>query len=98
MPWRNIRRNLGREDRSRVLEISNLSSGYCPEPDSWDAVARVLDALGISHPGRFTSEIQFRKCEHCSERNVVKDGSLVCQVCGHNLPMSWNFVKGPSWD
>ena len=30
----------------------------------------------------------------CGERNVVKDGWFVCQVCGGDLPESWNFEAG----
>ncbi len=54
-----------------VAEVSNQSTGFCPEPKSWPAVAAALDRAAIPHPGRFTSEIAFRRCEACGERNVV---------------------------
>jgi hypothetical protein len=47
-----------------VEEVSNLSTGYCPEPRSWYAVGEALDRLGITHPGRFTTEVVFRRCTH----------------------------------
>jgi hypothetical protein len=75
----------------RVIEISNQSTGYCPEPSCWPAVARALDAAGIAHPGAFTFEATFRRCTSCGERNLVKDGDLECAVCGAELPGSWNF-------
>jgi hypothetical protein len=75
-----------------VEEVSNLSTGYCPEHDSWEAVARALDVIGVEHPGRFTTEILFRLCTHCGERNVVKDDWFVCEVCGGDLPEFWNFA------
>lgn len=77
-----------------VEEASNQSTGYCPEPESWAAVAVVLDRLGIAHPGRFTHGIAFRRCEKCHQTNIVKDGWFVCG-CGAELPEEWNFDDGP---
>jgi hypothetical protein len=77
-----------------VVEVTNQSTGYCPEPESWSAVASALDALGIAHPGRFTQEVVFRRCPACGERNVVKDGWFVCGMCGADLPADWNFSAG----
>ena len=57
----------------RIIEVSNQSTGYCPEPESWPAVAKALDEAGILHPGRFTFEAVFRRCPACGERNLVKD-------------------------
>jgi hypothetical protein len=74
-----------------MAKVSNQSTGYCPEPESWPAVAEVLDRLGVSHPGGFTTEIVFRRCDHCGERNVVKDGWFFCGSCGKELPRAWNF-------
>ncbi len=78
-----------------VEEVSNLSTGYCPEPESWDAVARALDGIGVDHPVRFTTEIVFRRCPECGQRNVVKDGWFACEVCGGGLPEVWNFGDEP---
>jgi hypothetical protein len=78
-------------DRVEVAEVSNQSTGYCPEPGSWPAVAAALDRIGVRHPGRFTAEIVFRRCGICGERNVVKDGWFVCGACGTDLPAGWNF-------
>ncbi len=77
--------------RVEVAEASNQSTGFCPEPGSWPAVAAALDRLGVPHPGRFTTEVVFRRCEKCGERNAVKDGWFVCAVCGAELPAGWNF-------
>jgi hypothetical protein len=73
-----------------VVEASNQSTGYCPEPESWPAGAAVLDRLDVRHHGRFTQEVTFRKCEQCGERNIVKEGWLVCGVYGADLPERWN--------
>jgi len=78
-------------DGLEVEEVSNQSTGFCPEPTSWLAVSAALDLLGVRHPGRFTSEVTFRLCTACGERNVVKDGWFVCGVCGADLPLAWNF-------
>jgi hypothetical protein len=79
------------DDRIEVVEASNQSTGYCPEPDSWPAVEEALDRISVPHPGRFTAEILFRRCERCGERNVVKDGWFACGACGSELPAVWNF-------
>ncbi len=78
-------------DGLRVEEVSNQSTGYCPEPESWPAVATLLDRIGIGHPGRFTHEVVFRRCPACGERNIVKEGWFVCDLCGAELPTAWNF-------
>jgi hypothetical protein len=79
------------EDGLRVEEVSNQSTGYCPEPESWSAVATALDRIGLPHPARFTQEIVFRRCPACGERSIVKDGWFVCGRCGADLPAAWNF-------
>jgi hypothetical protein len=76
-----------------VEEISNQSTGYCPEPESWPAVAAALDRIGMAHPGRFTQAVIFRRCPSCGERTIVKDGWFVCGLCDAELPVAWNFDK-----
>jgi hypothetical protein len=78
-------------DSCRVIEVSNQSTGYCPEPESWKAVADALDKAGIEHPGHFTFEAVFRRCTHCGERNLVKDAWFYCAICESALPPAWNF-------
>lgn len=79
-------------DGPRVCEASNQSTGYCPDPDCWPAVARALDRAGIPHPGHFTTGITFRRCEGCDERNIVRDGDFTCALCAEPLPATWNFA------
>jgi hypothetical protein len=74
-----------------VVGASNQSTGYCPDPDCWPAVAAALDRAGIPHPGRFTVEVIFRRCPSCGERNLVKDDWFVCALCEAELPREWNF-------
>ncbi|MFC0041928.1 hypothetical protein [Actinomadura rayongensis] len=74
----------------RVSEISNQSTGYCPEPHFYAAVQSALDAAALDHPGRFTVPFIFRRCESCSQFNVVKDDHYVCAICDEPLPTSWN--------
>ena len=69
-----------------VAEVTNESTGYCPEPESWPAVMAALARIGVARPGRFTREIVLRRCTACGERNVVKDGWYVCGSCGADLP------------
>lgn len=73
-----------------VRDISNHSTGYCPDLGSWPAVAAALDRAGLAHPATFTKALIFRRCQGCHERNVVKDGNFVCMACGRELPPEWN--------
>ncbi|MBL7259682.1 hypothetical protein [Paractinoplanes lichenicola] len=79
----------------RVVEVSNQSTGYCPDPDCWPAVAESLDRLGMEHPDGFTHELTFRSCPDCGERNIVRDGDFTCALCDGELPMVWNFNPAP---
>ena len=74
-----------------VVEITNQSTGFCPEPESWDEVAVALDAIPLIHPDDFTNRVTFRRCVSCEQRNLVKDGWFVCGVCNAELPKEWNF-------
>lgn len=74
-----------------VGEVTNQSTGYCPDPDSWPAVAEALDRAGLPHPDDFTAALLFRRCPDCLERNVVRDGDFSCALCGAELPRWWNL-------
>ncbi|QDU41848.1 hypothetical protein Mal52_03020 [Symmachiella dynata] len=74
-----------------VTEVSNQSTGFCPEPESWPHVAAALESVPLPHPGGFTTSIVFRLCPGCRERNIVKDGWFKCELCGASLPEHWNF-------
>jgi hypothetical protein len=78
-------------DRWTVSEISNQSTGYCPDLTSWPAVQAALDRAGLDHPGRFTHPIVFRRCPACHERNIVKDDHFACAICEADLPEIWNL-------
>ncbi|MEL6109843.1 MAG: hypothetical protein AAFU85_27860, partial [Planctomycetota bacterium] len=64
--------------RPEVIEVSNQSTGFCPEPESWASVAEALDAIPVPRPDDFTTKVLFRRCQSCGERNLVKDGWFVC--------------------
>ncbi|MFJ3102969.1 hypothetical protein [Streptomyces sp. NPDC086835] len=72
--------------RPEAVEVSNLSTGYCPDPDCWPAVAAALDRAGVVRPERFTHEIVFRRCTGCGELGIVREGDFVCVFCGRDLP------------
>ena len=77
----------------RVTEVTNQSTGYCPDPDCWPAVRSALDVLGIPHPADFTIKVIFRRCTTCGERNIVRDDDFTCALCESSLPAQWNFVR-----
>jgi hypothetical protein len=77
-----------------VSQVSNQSTGYCPDLVSWSAVAAALARVGLPRPGAFTHEVVFRRCLECDELNVVKEGYFVCAFCESNLPAVWNLERG----
>jgi hypothetical protein len=79
----------------RVTAATNLSTGYCPEPECWAAVAVALDQLGVPRPQGFTNSFVFRRCPRCGERSLVKDDDFCCAICGADLPAAWNFADPP---
>jgi hypothetical protein len=74
-----------------AVDISNQSTGYCPDLGSWGAVRLALNEAGILHPGRFTQPMVFRLCPDCSHINIVRDDDYVCAMCPRELPQEWNF-------
>ena len=74
----------------QVVEDTNQSTGYCPEPESWPAVAAALKAAGFRAPGGFTTEFLFRRCPDCGTLSLVKEGWFECAACGGPLPLAWN--------
>ncbi|MGW2960795.1 hypothetical protein ACWDGI_20285 [Streptomyces sp. NPDC001220] len=77
-------------DRWTVSEVSNQSTGYCPDVASWAEVARALDAVELRRPSGFTHEVVFRRCPDCQEHNIVREDDFVCVFCGGDLPPAWN--------
>jgi hypothetical protein len=75
----------------RVSEITNQSTGYCPEPESWAAVAHTLATIGIEYPPGFTSLFIFRRCQGCGTINIVKENQFECAVCEITLSRVWNL-------
>jgi hypothetical protein len=73
-----------------VGEVTNQSTGYCPDTDCWPAVASALDRAGLARPDGFTTGFVFRRCEFCFYLNVVKDEDFTCCLCGEDLPPMWN--------
>jgi hypothetical protein len=72
-----------------VVEVSNQSTGYCPEPESWTAVAAVLKSAGLSAPSGFSLDCHFRRCL-CGNVTLIKDGIFKCGICGKPLPAGYN--------
>ncbi|MBY0231543.1 MAG: hypothetical protein K2W96_19835 [Gemmataceae bacterium] len=70
--------------------VSNQSTGYCPEPESWPHVAAALTRAGIAAPDGFDPAFHFRRCEGCDEINLLKPGLPDCGTCSAPLPSLWN--------
>jgi len=76
--------------RLSVTWVTNQSTGYCPEPDSWPAVRAALERAGIAAPDGFSQEFIFRRCPNCGSINLVKDDLFECGLCSESLPEEWN--------
>ena len=74
-----------------VTWVTNQSTGYCPEPDSWPAVEAALVRAGIAALGGFTQAFDFRRCPRCAAINIVKDGVFECGICSTAVPKEWNL-------
>lgn len=80
-----------------AAHVTNQSTGYCPDPDCWPAVAAALAAADIPGPRALSHAFVFRRCPACGQINVVKDAWFVCAGCDAELPARWNFdVPVPS--
>jgi hypothetical protein len=73
-----------------VTAVSNQSTGYCPEPESWPAVAATLSAAKLEPPAGFELACVFRLCPRCKSKNLVKGGVFECGVCAAELPATYN--------
>ncbi|HEU0027431.1 MAG TPA: hypothetical protein VFQ25_09975 [Ktedonobacterales bacterium] len=82
------------EDGWEAREVSNQSTGYCPEPASWQAVVAALADIPLPHPDRFTQAYLFRCCPACHQLNLVKEDIFVCAICDAELPTEWNCEAG----
>lgn len=84
-----------REESGRwaVDEVTNQSTGYCPDVSSWPAVAEALDRAGIVRPSGFTHEVVFRRCPSCRQLNIVREEDFVCVFCDEVLPQEWNVDR-----
>ncbi|MFF2041763.1 hypothetical protein ACFVVX_15115 [Kitasatospora sp. NPDC058170] len=82
--------------RWAVNEVSNQSTGYCPDVASWPAVANALDQADLDHPDYFTHAVVFRRCLTCQEHNIVREDHFVCVFCDADLPGRWNVDPNAS--
>jgi hypothetical protein len=82
---------LGFASALRVARATNQSTGYCPEPSSWPALAAALDLAGLSRPNHFEPALEFRRCARCGELAILKPECPECATCGTALPDAWNL-------
>lgn len=76
-----------------VVGVSNQSTGYCPEPESWLAVAEALSGVGLLAPDGFALACEFRRCIGCDGLTLVKSGVFECGTCGAELPTAYNVQE-----
>jgi hypothetical protein len=74
-----------------IIAITNQSTGYCPEPSSWTALAQTLQSLEVKFPNYWTTVFDFRRCSQCSTISIVKQDVYECAVCENFLSKEWNF-------
>ncbi|WP_110514314.1 hypothetical protein [Herpetosiphon llansteffanensis] len=77
-------------NRLIYCELTNQSTGYCPEPTTWTVVQQVLDSIGLPHAGAWATSYEFRRCPACAMLNLIKEHWFFCAVCEHELPRQWN--------
>ena len=74
-----------------LSSVTNLSTGFCPEPNSWPTVAKELVRIGLQVPNGFGPGFDFRRCAVCGTTNTVKEGWFFCAQCDSELDQEWNF-------
>ena len=74
-----------------IYRITNQSTGYCPEPDSWGSVQNALSKTRIEFPNGFEPPFEFRRCPGCGTLAIVKEEEFTCLMCGSDLPREWNI-------
>jgi hypothetical protein len=75
-----------------VAAVTNQSTGYCPEPACFTAVAQALVAAQLEAPEGFAHAFVFRRCPECEGIVIVKDDEFECPTCALPLPVQWNFA------
>jgi len=80
----------GIDDLVYIDRITNQSTGYCPEPSSWESVAESLTSVGIKFPTEFDPAFEFRHCDKCDTLNIVKDEFYTCMSCYDDLSEEYN--------
>ena len=70
---------------AEVGAVTNQSTGYCPAPTCWPAVAQALAAAGLTPPAGLTVALVFRRCAACQQINIIKDGWWACAACSAPL-------------
>jgi len=65
----------------KISQISNQSTGYCPDAESWTDVDKALLNIDLDYPEYFTTALIFRRCKKCKNLNIVKDNYFVCIIC-----------------
>lgn len=83
----------GAADVLEIVQVTNQSTGYCPEPESWPQVAAALRQLTLPLPDNFAPAYHFRRCPACGQVNLVKDAWFVCAICEAELPQAWNLAE-----
>ena len=78
------------DNRVSVIRVSNQSTGYCPEPESWSDVISALRAAGLEPTKGFDPLCEFRRCLKCGSLNLVKCGVFECGMCEAELPREYN--------
>ena len=75
-----------------IVAVTNQSTGYCPEPESWTVVTGVCERLGVAYPAYWTTAYLFRRCARCGNTNLIKDDWFVCAICDGPLSATWNYA------
>lgn len=74
-----------------ATSVTNQSTGYAPEPTSYDAISSALDRLGVARPDTWTAAFVFRRCPRCAQLTLIKELVYECAVCGEALPIERNL-------
>jgi hypothetical protein len=81
------------QTRIAVLETTRIDERRLGHSADLGSLDRSLPAFAEPASTMQPPDPEFRRCDACGQRNIVKDDDFTCAICGGELPATWNFTS-----